>query len=122
MKIGAHEKAGGMFFLIPVRRDRNLSDGKPHRRPAWKWCYDQLMMFDGATMSLELYEGWYPDPDTGKRVKDRSRRFWLAIPSKKIRKLRLFLREACSVFCQKCIYLSIAGKVEFVKGADDERG
>jgi len=69
-----------------------------------------------------LYEGWYPDPDTEKRVKDQSRRFLIAIPSKKIRKLRSFLREACRVFFQKCIYLSIAGKVEFVKGANDERG
>jgi hypothetical protein len=108
-------------FLIPIRRDKNLSDGKPHRRTAWNWCADQLMMFDGATMGLGLYEGWYPDPDTGKRVKDKSRRFWIAIPANKIRKLRVFLREACRVFYQKCIYLSVAGKVEFVKGDDDER-
>jgi len=109
-------------FLIPVRRDKTLSDGKLHRRPAWKWLDDQLMKFDGATRALELYEGWYPDPDTGKRVKDRSRKFWVALPVGGIAPLRSMLKEACRVFHQKCIYLSVAGHVEFVKGPYDESG
>ena len=107
-------------FLIPLRRDKNFSDGKLHRRTAWKWLDDRLMEFDGATRALELYEGWYPDPDTGKRVKDRSRKFWTAVPPGEIERLRSLLQEACQVFWQKFIYLSIAGQVEFVKGPDDE--
>ncbi len=104
-------------FLIPVNRDKNLSDGKAHRRIAWKWLDDQLMKFEGATRALDLYEGWYPDPDTGKRGTDRSRKYWLALPAEKIEQLRSLLADACRVFRQKCIYLSIAGRVEFVKGA-----
>jgi len=107
-------------FLIPLRRDLSLSDGKQHRRAAWKWLDDQLMMFDGATRALELYEGWYPDPETGKRVTDRSRKFWVALPPGALRQLRSLLKEACRVFRQKCIYLTVAGIVEFVREKDDE--
>ena len=106
-------------FLIPVLRDKDLSDGKPHRRPAWKWLDNQLMKFEGGTRSLELYEGWYPDPDSGRRVTDRSRRFWVALPAQGVKRLRVVLAEACRVFHQKCIYLSIAGRVEFVRRADE---
>ena len=74
-------------FLIPLRRDKNLSDGKLHRRAAWKWLDDQLMKFEGGTTALELYEGWYTDPDTGKRVTDQSRKFWVALPADKIAQL-----------------------------------
>jgi hypothetical protein len=56
------------------------------------------MEFEGATAVLELYEGWYPDPDTRKRVKDRSRRFWVAIPRRNVKRLRALLHEAGIVF------------------------
>ena len=107
-------------FLIPLRRDKNLSDGKLHRGPAWKWLDDQLTQFGGGTRALELYEGWYADPDTGKRVTDRSRKFWVAVSADQIERLRAVLREACLVFQQKCVYLSGAGKVKFVGGSADE--
>jgi hypothetical protein len=109
-------------FLIPVRRDKVLSDGQLHRRTAWKWLENQLMLFDGATTALQLYEGWYPDPDTGKRVRDRSRKFWVALPADGLAQLRSLLREACRVFQQKSIYLSVAGHVEFLRGPDNESG
>jgi hypothetical protein len=105
-----------------LRRDKNLSDGKLHRRAAWKWLDNQLTKFSGGTMALELYEGWYIDPDTGKRTTDRSRKFWVALSVDQIGPLRSLLKETCRVFRQKCIYLSIAGQVEFVKGPDDESG
>ena len=41
-------------------------------------------------------------------------------PAETIRQLRVLLQEACRVFCQRCIYLSIAGHVELVKGRGDE--
>jgi len=40
-------------FLIPIRRDSNLSDGKSHPRKAWKWLASQLFEFGGGTRSLE---------------------------------------------------------------------
>jgi len=36
--------------------------------------------------------------------------------SARLFKVRALLRDACDVFRQKCIYLSIAGKVELVEG------
>jgi hypothetical protein len=106
--------------LIPLRRHKDLSDGKLHRRAAWKWLDDQLLKFGGGTTALELYEGWYTDPETGKRVPDQSQKFWVALPADKAGQVLVLLKEACRVFRQKCIYLSIAGRVEFVKGPVDE--
>ena len=73
-------------------------------------------MADGAQAAA----GWYPDPDTGERVGDRSRRYVVAIARKRVDELRTVLWEACRVFRQKSIYLSVAGHVEFVEGPSDE--
>jgi hypothetical protein len=107
-------------FLIPIRRDRNLSDGQLHRRTCWKWLEDNLDQFGGATRDTALHQGWYPDPDTGKKVVDDSRRYVVALPQDQVDELRAVLREACTVFQQKCIYLSVAGYVEFVYGPGHE--
>jgi hypothetical protein len=109
-------------FLIPIRRDRKLSDGKAHARKDWKWLHTQLLDFGGATRDLDLKEGWYSDPDTGERVTDRSRNYRVALAREEVAGLRAVLREACVVFAQKCIYLSVAGHVEFVQGPSHESG
>jgi hypothetical protein len=62
-------------FLIPIRRDRNLSDGGLHRTTTWQWLDERLYEFGSATRATELYEGWYIDPDTNKAVKDYSRKY-----------------------------------------------
>jgi hypothetical protein len=103
-------------FLIPILRDANLSDGLAHDAETW----DQLdgavfAQFDGMTFAPELYRGAYRDPDTRERVNDESRRFIVAIPRSRLDELRQLLGEACGWFMQKCIYLSVAGEVEFVR-------
>ena len=103
-------------FLIPVRRDRSLSDGKPHQAKTWFWLEHELFVFGGATRAPDLYEGWYLDRDTGKSVRDRLRKYYVAVPRAQVGQLRGILREACRKFRQKCIYLSVAGRVEFVQG------
>jgi hypothetical protein len=107
-------------FLIPVRRDRNLSDGKLHRATTWLWLEDELVVFGGATRAPNLYPGWYLDPDTGEQVRDRSRKYFVAVPPARVEELRGLLRRACGKFRQKYIYLSVAGRVEFVEGGSDE--
>lgn len=106
-------------FLIPVRRDRNLSDGKPHPAETWLWLDHELFVFGGATRAPNLYPGWYLDPDTGEQVRDRSRKYFVAVPRARLNELRGLLRQACGQFAQKCIYLSVAGRVEFVEGGGD---
>ena len=106
-------------FLIPVRRDPVLSDGGQHRRPAWAWLEAELSGFGGATRAPGLYPGWYTDPHTGERVDDRSRKYIVALPRARVEELRTLLRRACGMFAQKCIYLSVAGRVEFVGGGSD---
>lgn len=107
-------------FLIPLRRDPALSDGRRHGRLAWAWLHEELNQFGGGTRSRGLYVGWYLDPDTGKRVEDLSRKYFVAVPNRNLRQLWALLRRACDVFGQKCIYLSVAGPVEFVRGASHE--
>jgi hypothetical protein len=46
-----------------------------------------------------------------------SRRYIVALRREAVGELRALLREACRVFEQKSIYLSVAGYVEFVEGA-----
>jgi hypothetical protein len=107
-------------FYIPTHRDKHLSDGEAHLAEAWQWLDDRLYQFGGATRSLALHEGFYRDPDTGQQVYDRSHRYEVALPRRQVGKLRALLREACGVFAQKCVYLSIAGSVEFVEGRRHE--
>lgn len=108
-------------FFIPIRRDANLSDGDFHSRRAFAWLDDELFeRFQGGTIAPGLYEGFYKDPDTGERIADKSYRYLVAMPSSNIDELRVLLAQACTVFQQKCIYLSVSGKVEFVRGAKNE--
>jgi hypothetical protein len=108
-------------FYIPIHRDKNLSDGQPHLTEAWEWLDDRLYDFGGATRSAALHIGFYKDADTKERVHDQSCRYEVALLRRQVSKLRALLREACRVFQQKCIYLSVAGYVEFVEGARRER-
>jgi hypothetical protein len=106
-------------FLIPVRRDRNLSDGARHLSHCRFWLEHALFVFGGATRAPDLYTGWYLDPDTGEQIRDRSRKYFVAVQRAQVGELRDLLRQACATFQQKCIYLSVAGRVEFVEGGND---
>ena len=106
-------------FFIPIRRDFNLSDGELHSAEAWEWLNDAMFArFSGETVAPGLYEGFYRDPDTKLRVSDQSFRFIVAVSAKQIDELRGLLSEACCQFQQKCIYLSVAGEVEFIEAVN----
>ena len=103
-------------FLIPIVRDANLADGDPHSTESWEWLIDELWdRFGGATIAPGFYEGFYRDPDTGGRVSDKSRKYIVAVGEDQVPRLKQLLAEVCGVFCQKCIYLNIAGRVEFIE-------
>jgi hypothetical protein len=107
-------------FLMPLRRDAILSDGRLHAKTTWNWLKEQLMDFGGGTEAGELYKGWYPDPDTGQPVTDVSKKYFVALARSEVGRLRSLLQEACRAFQQKRIYLSVAGYVEFVERSRDE--
>src|SRR5437588_829467 len=103
-------------FFIPMRRDPILSDGQPHLVEVWLQLDEDLhVLFGGRTIAPELYQGFYSDPDTGERVDDESRRYIVAVPESEVEGLRDFLARACVWFQQKCVYLSVAGRVEFIR-------
>ena len=108
-------------FFIPVRRDANLSDGVLHSAEVWEWLDNELFdRFGGGTAAPGLYAGFYRDPDTKERVADQSHKFIVAVSAKQLDDLRDLLAQACVKFQQKCIYLSVAGEVEFIEVADYE--
>jgi len=103
-------------FFIPTRRDREMSDGRPHPEETWKWLATELYnRFEAETEAPGLYHGLWRSPKSGMQISDVSRRFLVAIARSKCDELRLLLREACEAFKQQAIYLSIAGAVEFVR-------
>ena len=102
-------------FLIPIRRDADLSDGALHAMELWEWLNNELFdRFGGRTVAPGLYDGFYRDPDTQERVADQSHKFIVAVSAVQLDELRALLAEVCVEFQQKCIYLSVAGEVEFV--------
>ncbi len=82
----------------------------------WDWLRKQLWArFKGFTIAPGFYQGVYEDPDEGLPVTDESRKYEVALHPRRLDELRDLLREACGVFQQKCIYLSVRGSVEFVR-------
>lgn len=98
-----------------------MSDGKPHRPKTWLWLERALFAFGGMTRAPD-HAGGYLDPDTGEPVWDRSRKYIVAMPHARVDELRALLCRACGEFGQKCIYLSVAGRVEFIRGPSDAPG
>jgi hypothetical protein len=73
--------------------------------------------FGAGTIATGKCTGFYSDPDTGKRIDDRSYKYIVALREDWIDQLRDILREVCERFSQKCVHLSVAGEVEFVRKA-----
>lgn len=103
-------------FFVPTRRDSALSDGVEHEPSAWRLLYAELFdRFGGVTRAPGKYQGYYVDPESGQRVGDESYRFVVAVPENRVPELRRLLIGFTVVFQQKCIYLSVAGRVEFIE-------
>ncbi|REJ72010.1 MAG: hypothetical protein DWQ29_22205 [Planctomycetota bacterium] len=116
-KKSSHVECG---FLVPIRGDAALSDGSVHAPEQWEWLRAEIWsQFGGVTESPGLHVGFYQNPDTEEMVTDESRRFTVAVQEHEVDNLRDLMREACVMFCQKCIYLSIAGRVEFIERSND---
>ncbi len=108
-------------FFVPLKQDANLSDGLLHGNASWDWLDNELFArFAGGTKAPGTYHGFYKDPDTLQRVDDESYRFVVAISETQLDELRMLLRAVCVIFVQKCIYLSVAGRVEFIEATQHE--
>ena len=112
----AREQIVEAVFLIPIREDQQVGNGRLHPHTRWqRLTRDLYQMFDGWSREPGLVEGVYKDPDTSQAVSDKSRRYLVALPRREIDRLRRYLRKIGPVFKQKVIYLSVAGEVEFVE-------
>ena len=77
-------------------------------------------MFEGWSRDPGLVEGVYKDPDTGQPISDKSRRYVVVLPQRELDRLRRYVQAVGAIFKQKVVYLSVAGKVEFVEARYEE--
>ena len=107
-------------FFVPIHEDPDVGSEGLH--PYYKWenlQRDLFVMFEGWTLSPGLYEGEYLDPDTGKPIRDKSKRYVVALEKEQVPRLRQYLKMEVAVnFKQKVIYFFNGMEVEFVKSAE----
>ena len=102
-------------FLVPLRRDAEISDGEPHEGAMWDWLTRECFKrFGGLTQAPGLYVGHWRSP-SGHAVTDESRMYIVAVRPKDLPRLRKFLALASAQFKQRCLYLCVAGYVEFIE-------
>ena len=107
-------------FLVPILGDR---DRKLHSPIAWRLLQDAVhRLFRGLSgperflliRDVETVPGSFVEEGTERRVQNESRRYTVAIPEAQVADLRRLLKRAANTFDQKCMYLSVAGRVELV--------
>ncbi len=130
---GVGERAGkgeprlvDCYFLVPIRRN---SDRKLHSRLLWRDLRQALRASFGgssgprkifAFREVELMPGEWVQGQTGKVIQDESRKYHVAVPEEHVTTLRGILRKVANSFDQECIFLSVAGIVEYVERRPEE--
>ena len=113
-------------FLVPVVGD---TDRRPHAPVAWRLLQDAIHeTFKGLSgperfqlvRDVALVPGSYTEEVTERRVQDESRRYTVAIHRGSLSDLRRILKKAANTFDQNYIYLSVAGRVEFVQASQKD--
>lgn len=104
-------------FLVPIKEDRFAGNGELHPFDRWQWLEKEMYIrFKGWTRAPMAYNGVYEDEDTKEMVSDESRKYIVAIEKEKEGEVKKMLEEIAIEFRQKSIYMSVAGKVIFIKG------
>ena len=108
-------------FLIPVVRD---SDRRLHSPLVWRLLQNALVDTFGALTGPEsvLYYrkhdavsgAWRPE-DGKEAVEDLSRKYTVAVPTRRVDELRALLRSAGNSFDQRVMYLEVGGYAEFLE-------
>ena len=66
-------------------------------------------------MTSETFEDEWKSTLSGNVSHDVSKRYFVALSKQRVNELRKLLQLACIEFEQQCIYLSVAGVVEFIE-------
>ena len=104
-------------FLIPLTEDKDIGNGELHPLSRWLELERKLFKnFKGYTRARGGYDGcWEEDSDTKREVYDTSKRYFVALRPKDLKKMKAFLKTMASIFKQKEIYFVRGGKVDFIK-------
>ena len=114
------------YFLVPIRRN---SDRRLHSRLLWRDLRQALRTSFGgssgprrifAFREVELMPGEWVQGQTGKVIEDESRKYHVAVADDQVAALRGILRRVANSFDQECIFLSVAGIVEYVERRPEE--
>lgn len=89
-------------FLIPIVSN----SGSAFEKSRFQWVEDELTRRFGGYTLEGVFEGAYLD--NGRIVREKSRRYLVAVPRDRLDELKEFLREVKSRFGQKSLYVSIA--------------
>jgi hypothetical protein len=102
-------------FLIPLRRDGEISDGKHHEVACWQLLDDELAgRFGGRTKSTEQLQGIWKNPKTGALTSDESVQFIVAVPEESLDELRGVLSFACVLFAHSASISVLPGPLSLL--------
>jgi hypothetical protein len=102
-------------FYVPSAPDPHLADGGSFAPQVWERLHRELLsQFGGAIIASGLFRIMRHDPNDHRRVEFLARQFIVAVAEHRVEELRQLLAEARDWFLQRQIYLSVAGRVEFV--------
>ena len=113
-----------LSFLVPEVRN---SDRQLHQPIAWRLLQDEIRRrFPGGLSgpenfyrAVDLVPGEYAGAPGDPPICDRSRRYILALPARRIDEVRELLSKAAVTFDQEAMYLCVAGAVEFIAPGDE---
>jgi hypothetical protein len=110
-------------FLVPIKEDADLGNGRPHSKEKWETLRLFLEnLFDGQTRARDTYPGTWVDTSTNKTVSDESRKYFVDVKRRDIKKMKDVMRLVAIMFKQKCIRFEYQGKVELIYSHEMWRG
>lgn len=101
--------------VIPLVSGRTRAPWHPNKVPDWEAATAYL--FGGISPIALAVVGRWRDPSKPPRkgiVPDPQNRYEVAVGRSRIAELKEYMRFTCVHFEQECLYLALAGAVEFI--------
>ena len=114
------EKIIQTTFLVPLKEDDDIGNGKLHPESRWQELQKIMYVgFGGWTIAHDFYLGGWVNPNTGKKIEDQSRKYFVDIKKKELNKMREIMRWVAREFKQQCIRFEHESEVEYIPGVEE---